>query len=243
MHLLLHIPQTQTMAAVNWMLRALCAFALHLSLPSSASSLLNRPLVAATVGQNVSLPCNLTSCNEVTWFTVRDDSVLPLLTARESRLSGGDTVERHSLGADRVHPVGTQELQQHLRLLRVEEADAGLYFCSGRCGGAIQVGPGVSLLVGGGQPDNQLCFSVTYCLLPPSIVLLLSAIVWSYLCAAKPISCWRRCCSVGGDQRLDVSEEASLQYSSLKLRPLAPPARGLAGGQVTVTYAAVKLPR
>lgn len=124
------------------------AVALHLSLPSSASSLLNRPLVAATVGQNISLPCNLTSCSQVTWFTVRDDSVLPLLTARRSHVSGGDTVERHSLGADRARPEGAQDLQ-HLLLLRVEEADAGLYFCSGRCGGALQVGPGVSLLVGG----------------------------------------------------------------------------------------------
>lgn len=134
------------------------ASAFHLSLPSSASSLLYHPLVAATaVGQNVSLPCNLTTCNQVTWFKVHDHSVLPLLTARRSHLPGGDSVERHSLGADRTRRAGVQDLQQQLLLLRVEEADTGLYFCSGMCGGALQVGPGVSLLVGGKRTHGGCC--------------------------------------------------------------------------------------
>lgn len=86
---------------------------------------------------------------------VRDDTVLLLLTVRKSKLPGADTVERHSLGTDRAWLVGTLE-QQLLLLLRVEEADTGLYFCSGECGGAQRVSPGVSLFVGGERTHRLL---------------------------------------------------------------------------------------
>lgn len=88
------------------------------------------------------------NCSEVTWFAVRDDTVQLLLTVRKGKL-GVDTVERHSLGADRARPVGVLELNPLLMLLRVEEADSGLYFCGGLCERALRVDPGVSLLVGG----------------------------------------------------------------------------------------------
>lgn len=128
------------------------AAALHLSLPTSASGLLQ----GAAAGQNVSLACNLTACREVTWFVVRDDTVQILLTVRKSHRPGVDTVERHSLGAERAQLVGALELHRLLQLLRVEEADSGLYFCSGACGGAHRVGPGVSLLVGGKRAHRLL---------------------------------------------------------------------------------------
>lgn len=128
------------------------AAAIHLSLLSSASGLPQGAAVAATEGQNVSLPCNLSSCKEVTWFTVRNHTVLLLLTARVSSFAAVNTVERYSLGADRGLLVGVLELHQPpppLLLLQVDEADSGLYFCSGVCGGTHHVGPGVSLQVGG----------------------------------------------------------------------------------------------
>lgn len=136
------------------------AAALHLSLPSAACGLLQDAVVSAAVGQNVSLSCNLTTaCREVTWFAVREDTVLLLLTVRKSKLSGGDTVERHSLGTDRAWLVGAQQQQQQLLLLRVEEADSGLYFCSGECEGTHRIDPGVSLLVGGKRENSHAAAS------------------------------------------------------------------------------------
>lgn len=107
--------------------------AVHLS---SSSSVPSPPLVVGA-RQNVSLSCNPTSCKEVTWFVVRSDSLLPLLTARSSKVDT-NTVDRHDREAERFRPVGElEDGGMSLKILQAEEGDSGLYFCSESCGGAV----------------------------------------------------------------------------------------------------------
>lgn len=119
-----------------------------------SSSIAPSPRLVVGAMQSVSLSCNLTSCKEVTWFVLRSDSLLPLLTVRSSKVDA-DTVDRHNREVGRFSPVG--ELKDggvSLKILQVEEGDSGLYFCSGSCGGAVRV-QGIHLVVGGKKTLTQ----------------------------------------------------------------------------------------
>lgn len=99
------------------------------------------------MGGNASLTCNLTSSTEITWYLLRSDQLLPLLTVRQSKLGG------HSVAGDAAHmsrlnaegDVGNVSLE----IVQVEKEDAGLYFCTGRCAGAVCVNRGINLTVTG----------------------------------------------------------------------------------------------
>ncbi|XP_077937181.1 uncharacterized protein LOC144383491 isoform X4 [Gasterosteus aculeatus] len=117
--------------------------------------------LVAPAGGNVSLTCNLTSRSGITWFLLRSDRPLPLLTVRPSRL-GDVTVNLHGAGGGRLgsrgHPEGGPV---HLDIRGLVEEDAGLYFCTGRCEESVCVGGGLHLVVG--EAINRRALTPWFC--------------------------------------------------------------------------------
>ncbi|XP_068432092.1 uncharacterized protein [Clinocottus analis] len=203
-----------------------------------------RPLVVP-VGHNVSLSCNVTSGSAVSWFLLRSDRLLPLLTVTWSKLGGTAVNHQHAdprrvssrggLDPD-VHPDLDPDLDLdsdlHLELQRVQEPDAGLYFCSGRCEDAVCVSGETRLVVdgGGGEAAWRPCWGLGICVLPALLVLFLVFIVGLYLCSGKPAVCCQR-----------LTEEEALHYSSLRhAHKPRPPGRGApVMVEDDVTYSAV----
>lgn len=101
-------------------------------------------------GKDASLTCNLTSSSDITWYHLRSDQLLPLLTVRLNKL-GGESVDFHIKDDGRISSGGGLENGTvGLDILHAEETDAGLYFCSGRCAGAaVCVNRGIHLVVDG----------------------------------------------------------------------------------------------
>ncbi|KAE8282571.1 hypothetical protein D5F01_LYC19982 [Larimichthys crocea] len=124
----------------------------------SASPVLRSALVVQA-GQNVSLACNLTSRQEITWYLLRSDQLLPVLTVQSSRV-GEDTVNVHPPDRRRVNSVGDLKSGSvGLEIEEVQEDDAGLYFCTGRCAGAVCVNRGIHLVLDGLSPLLRPDFS------------------------------------------------------------------------------------
>ncbi|XP_071357339.1 uncharacterized protein [Trachinotus anak] len=228
------------MAALSWILTVLCVAGCH---QSSASPVLRSARVVQ-VGQNVTLTCNLTSSMETTWYLLRSDQPLPLLTVTLSRV-GQSTVVFHSANSSRITTGGDMERDPvRLEIQEVEEKDAGLYFCIGRCPGLVCVDRGILLTVNGvdgesGRDKMRLpCWSLGICVLPPLLILVLLFIFGLYLCSGKPAVCsWAG--TAGSGRRL--AEDGSLHYSSLKhpdrTRPSGPGGTGLV--REVVTYSTV----
>lgn len=101
------------------------------------------------MGQNATLVCNLTSSDEITWYMLHSDQLLPLLTIRLSKLKG-QTVDNHTADISRFNTEGDLEKGPvSLEIVEVEEKDSGVYFCTGRCAGAVCVNRGIHLTVTG----------------------------------------------------------------------------------------------
>ncbi|XP_078123214.1 uncharacterized protein LOC144528484 isoform X1 [Sander vitreus] len=223
------------MAAVTRILTFICVAGCHLS---AASPVLRSALVVQA-GRNVSLPCNLTSDEEITWYLLRSDQLLPLLTVALSKL-GEVVVTPHAADVGRF--LSLERGEGHgLEILEVEERDAGLYFCIGRCSGAVCLNRGINLVVDGVDRESarQPCWSLVVCILPALLVLCFLFIVGIYLCSGKPAVC---CCKpMKSNTSQSVTEEVSLHYSSLKHagkpRPLGRGGTGLV--EEDVTYSAV----
>ncbi|XP_039676702.1 uncharacterized protein LOC120571701 isoform X2 [Perca fluviatilis] len=128
------------MAGVTRILTFICIAGCHLS----AASPVPRPALVVPAGQNVSLPCNLTS--EITWYHLRSDQLLPLLTVSASKF-GEDVVTPHAADVGRFQSLSGAG--RGLDILEVGERDAGLYFCIGRCSGAVCLNRGINLVVDG----------------------------------------------------------------------------------------------
>ncbi|XP_070777988.1 uncharacterized protein [Enoplosus armatus] len=144
------------MAGLIWILTVLCVAGCHLS---SASPVLRSALVVQA-GQNVSLTCNLTSSREITWYFLRSDQLLPLLTVTPSKVVE-DTVVFHAEYVSRINNKGhLKSGLVGLEILEVEERDAGLYFCTGKCAEAVCVDRGIHLAVEG-RPAVCCCPSVS----------------------------------------------------------------------------------
>ncbi|XP_039977080.1 uncharacterized protein LOC120786070 [Xiphias gladius] len=242
------------MAGVTWILTFLCVAGCH---RSSASPVLRSTRVVQ-VGQNVTLTCNLTSSAEITWYLLRSDQLLPLLTAAPAKL-GEQTVVFHSADDDRINCRGDVERGTvSLEILEVAERDVGLYFCTGRCAGVVCVNRGIPLAVNGidgesaGDKTRQPCWSLGICVLPALPVLVFVLAFGLCLCSGRPralTSCPSSsgepavcCCdSVRRDSSLRITEEDSLHYSSLRcaVRP-RPAGQGGAGlVKEDVTYSTV----
>ncbi|KAF1382064.1 hypothetical protein PFLUV_G00160560 [Perca fluviatilis] len=146
----------------------------------SAASPVPRPALVVPAGQNVSLPCNLTS--EITWYHLRSDQLLPLLTVSASKF-GEDVVTPHAADVGRFQSLSGAG--RGLDILEVGERDAGLYFCIGRCSGAVCLNRGINLVVDGVDRESarQPCWSLAICLLPALLVLCFLFIVGFYLCS------------------------------------------------------------
>ncbi|XP_049890723.1 uncharacterized protein LOC126383970 [Epinephelus moara] len=200
------------MASVTWILTLICAAGCYLS---SASPVLRSALVVQA-GQNISLSCNLTSSVEITWYLLRSDQLLPLLTVKSSKLTEV-TVTFHTADVSHVYHRGNMERGPiSLEILEVEEVDTGLYFCTSQVAGAVFVNRGIHLVVNGvdGESARQPCWSLGICILPALLVLCLIFIVGFSLLAGKSDVC---CCNPerrNTSQR--VTEEVALHYSSLK---------------------------
>ncbi|XP_031734725.1 uncharacterized protein LOC116400801 isoform X2 [Anarrhichthys ocellatus] len=222
------------MAGVTRILTFICVAGYHLS---SASPVLRSALVVPA-GGNVSLACNLTSSSEITWYLLRSDQLLPLLTVAPTKLKDV-TINFHTADDRRFNNRGDPEGGPvRLEIQQVEEKDAGLYFCTGRCEGAVCVNRGIHLAVDGvdGEPSRQPCWSLGICVLPALLVLCLVFIVGLCLRSGKAAV---GCCDADTSQR--VTEEESLHYSSLKHADKPRPSGRGGTGLVEddVTYSAV----
>ncbi|XP_041822977.1 uncharacterized protein LOC121628128 isoform X2 [Melanotaenia boesemani] len=203
------------MAVFPWILSLICAAGCHLSSPSPV---LRSALVVQT-GQNVSLTCNITPSTEITWYLLRSDQLLPLLTIKESNFIGRDSISFHVANKSRISWSG--DLQGglvSLEILAVEEEDAGLYFCAGRIADTVHVNKGIHLKVNGeGETTvnrrSQPCWNLGICVLPGVLALCFIIVVGLCLCSGKPAVC---SCNPGWSASLRVAEEESLQYSSLR---------------------------
>nr|XP_046273852.1 uncharacterized protein LOC124074711 isoform X2 [Scatophagus argus] len=221
----------------TWILALLCAAGGHLS---SASPVVRSALLVQD-RHNVSLTCNLASSSDVTWYHLRSDQLLPLLTVAPSNVRE-DVVSYHTANSSRVTVVGAVSSGLvDLHILEVKEEDAGVYFCSGRCSGAVCVSRGVRVAVEGADVESigWPCWSVGFCVVPASLTLCAVIIVGVYLCSGRPAVC---CCpSVRSSSSVKVEEGESLHYSSLNLAHKPRPSGKGATGLVTedVTYATV----
>ncbi|XP_072226870.1 uncharacterized protein [Leuresthes tenuis] len=187
----------------------------------------------------------MTSSTEITWYLLRSDQLLPLITIRESQFKGGDAATLHSTNN---HISWTGDLESglvSLEILAVEEEDAGLYFCVGQFASSVRVNRGIHLRVNGvdgqctGNRMGRPCLKLGICVLPALLALCLAIMVALYQCSGKRVLCCRN--PVGQDARLKFAEEESLHYSSLrhpdKPRPSARGGTGLE--KESVTYSTV----
>ncbi|XP_056255979.1 uncharacterized protein LOC130184164 [Seriola aureovittata] len=204
------------MAGLTWILTFLCVAGCH---HSSASPFPRSPRMVQ-VGENVTLTCNLTSSMKTTWYLLRSDQLLPLLTVTPSKI-GENLVSFHSKNNSRIYSRGDMERGPvSLEILEVEEKDAGLYFCTGWCAGVVCVNRGVLLTVNGADGElaidkmRQPCWRLGICALPALIALVFVFLFGLCLCSGKPAVC---CCpSLRRDSSLRITEDMSLHYSSLK---------------------------
>lgn len=95
--------------------------------------------------------CSLLRCckYEITWYLLRSEQLLPLLTVKEGKFNGPDTTDHHT-NNHRMKCDGTlQTGLVSLEIQEVEEEDAGLYFCIGRFADKMHVNRGIQLTVDG----------------------------------------------------------------------------------------------
>ncbi|KAI9536820.1 hypothetical protein NQZ68_031129 [Dissostichus eleginoides] len=126
----------------------------------------------------------MTLCAELTWYVVRSNQLLPLLTVTETKLK--DITVSFNAAVSRFGTSGEMESGTlTLHILQAEEQDAGLYFCSGRCSGATHVNRGMHLVVDGvdGLSAGQPCWSVWMWVLPAVLVLGCILIAGLYWCS------------------------------------------------------------
>ncbi|KAI3358238.1 hypothetical protein L3Q82_003237 [Scortum barcoo] len=168
------------MTFLSWILFFICAAGCHLS---SASPVLRSALVVRAE-QNVSLSCNLTSQGEIIWYFLRSEELLPLLTVISGKM-GVDAVSIHPEFPRVGHSGRLEDGSVSLEVLQVEEQDAGLYFCTGKCAGAVCVDRGIHVVVDGADRDSSRlpCWSLGICILPAFLVLCLVFMVGFYLCS------------------------------------------------------------
>ncbi|XP_056154030.1 uncharacterized protein LOC130128446 [Lampris incognitus] len=212
-------------------------------LGAGASSPEPRSSHVTQVGQNVSLPCNLTSSGQVTWFHLRADHLVPLLAVHKSKLNRTEVslyVQNEShfrFGGD------AKDGRVSLELVHVNETDAGLYFCGGRCDGVTCFSRGLQLTVEGSEPHTVTrdaqelpCWTLIISLLPVWFLFCFLCIFTICFCSGRTPVCCSAC--VDGDASL---KEARLHYASLKYarrpRPSAEGHTGLA--EEDVTYSTV----
>ncbi|KAG7225263.1 hypothetical protein INR49_014660 [Caranx melampygus] len=196
---------------------------------SSASPVL-RPARVVQAGQNVTLTCNLTSSTQTTWYLMRSDELLPLLTVEQTRLS--TVVAFHSTNNSRIKSLGDiKDGPVSLEILEVEEEDAGLYFCTGRCARGVCFNRAILLIVNGADGSTrdkmrQPCLTLGICVLPALIALITVFIFGLCLCSGKSGAC--RCHSQRKTSSVRITEDVPLHYSSLRhaYRPPAPLAEG-----------------
>ncbi|XP_028256257.1 uncharacterized protein LOC114432438 [Parambassis ranga] len=226
------------MEALTWILTVLTAAGCHFL--SAASPALRSALVVQA-GQNVSLPCNVTPGSDITWYRLRSDLPLPLITVTKANV-GEDTGRFYSVSSSHVSWTGgVEDGCISLDIQQVEEEDAGLYFCIGRSAAGVCVNRGVRLTVTGADEDTddkmwRPCWSLGICVLPALLALCMVCGVGVYLYSGKPAVC---CCNPGRPP--GVPEEVCLHYSSLK-HPDKPRPSGCGGTRLVredVTYSTV----
>ncbi|XP_039862599.1 uncharacterized protein LOC120718228 isoform X2 [Simochromis diagramma] len=229
------------MAGVTWILTVLCAAGCHLA---SASPVHSSTLVVP-VGHNVSLLCNMTHRDEITWYLLRSEQLQPLLTVKKGRF-GGTTdhhTNNHRMKCDGTLQTGLVSLE----IQEVEEEDAGLYFCVGRFADKMHVNRGIQLTVDGAGRSStdrmkQPCLSLGLCLLPALLAFCFVCVAGCYLWSGKPSVC--SCCNPRRrDDDHRVTEEESLHYSSLKHpdKPRPTTRRGTRLAEEKVLYSTVNM--
>ncbi|XP_068188460.1 uncharacterized protein [Antennarius striatus] len=195
------------MAGLLWMLTILCAAGGLLT-----SSDLGPALVVQS-RQNVSLTCNLTESQEVTWYVLRRDQLLPLLSVSLSPMGEG-IVDVHVPDNRRID---IQNNSSDLMVLEVEESDAGMYFCAVRYGAQTCFSRGVRLVVDGGDGESTggPCWTLLTSIVPAVIFLFIGILVGCYLCSDKSAVCCRN--STRPKTTPKVTEEETLRCSNLNL--------------------------
>ncbi|XP_030597752.1 uncharacterized protein LOC115788735 isoform X2 [Archocentrus centrarchus] len=179
------------MERLTWILTFFCAAGCHLS---SASPVRSSTLVVQA-GQNVSLPCNLTSSVDLTWYLMRSEQLLPLLTLKSVIRKNVYTTDFHTNNSRIKYEGDLQSSLVSLEIKEVEEDDAGLYFCIGRYSAAVHVSRGIQLTVdgpaGGSSTDRvkQPCLGLGLCVLPVLLALCFICMAGFYLWSGKSSAC------------------------------------------------------
>ena len=85
----------------------------------------------------------------ITWSVLRSNQMLPLLTVSWDKMNDR-VVDRYTANSSRIKIKADKEGDPVcLEIMEVEQQDAGLYFCSGRCIGAPCFNRGIRLAVDG----------------------------------------------------------------------------------------------
>lgn len=103
------------------------------------------------------MPCNLTPSVELTWYLLRSEQLLPLLTLKSGKVKQSDTTDFHTNNSRIKHEGDLQSSLVSLEITEVEEEDAGLYFCVGRYSADLHVNRGIQLTVDG-EKDTFFCY-------------------------------------------------------------------------------------
>ncbi|XP_069053977.1 uncharacterized protein [Lepisosteus oculatus] len=196
---------------------------------------------AVSLGDTVTLPCDLELQHETTWFLQRNETLaLRILASKnhvEQQTEPFDYKNRPDSRFSLVLNPSTNS--SSLRIEGVTETDQGLYYCATRDRGEIHIGKGTRLRLHGGAPEqlnntseNATCRTephrecCTLLVWVPPVCALLSALVSSAcvccLCHRKgarhttdpPQS--RR--SRRGEQDRQQDEETEVQYATLDIR-------------------------
>ncbi|KAM9838869.1 uncharacterized protein ACBR49_017541 [Aulostomus maculatus] len=228
------------MTELTWIFWFLCFTGSHLS---EASPVL-RSAKVVPAGGNVSLTCNLTCSEDISWYLVRSDHMSQLLMISFSKLRD-PVVAYGAADRRRINYVASEENRLVLvELSEVQETDAGLYLCLGTCAGIPHVDGVTDVVIegvdGGSARDGSPCLSVGVCVLP-SVLLACAFLSFTgfYLCSGKPAVC---CCdTTNGDAPLKVAEDITLHYSSLRhaKKPRPSGQRGTGSVDSDVTYSTV----
>ncbi|KAJ8000124.1 hypothetical protein DPEC_G00201590 [Dallia pectoralis] len=175
-------------------------------------------------GQNISLLCNLTpDTQEITWFQMRSEEPVTLLTARLSKIHGTEGVVHNEEHWGHFYADGDLRIMPiNLTIVQVTESDLGLYYCAGRYGGTVRFGKGIRLSsseTAVTKRDLGLCWTLLACAVPVSALFSILCAFGVCLRLGKPIFFCTTCVKRNSSLKEDNLHYASLKHIKGRLTP------------------------
>ncbi|XP_036419165.1 uncharacterized protein LOC118802848 [Colossoma macropomum] len=205
-------------------------------------------------GENITLHCDITANDEISWYHQSSEKMKLLISARKDKLNKSFFL---SCNVDERHYDTTENIS--LVIIGVDETDLGLYYCGGRNGSnTTYFGKAIRLnFADDGIPEFDIPVNVAErsrlsagCGLPGIMIIILMCVcmfcvLMNIICIC--VFCIRTqgkstSCSCRSDTR-DTTEEEDLQCMSLRheAEPSASTARTSAPALDSVTYAKVSV--